>query len=147
MKEDIVIRKVIKEDLPQIQKMYRDLIPDGVSMEVLERNFAAVEKDDTYFVLAAVQGGRVLGSTMGILCVALDAPFLVVENVIVDRDCRGKGIGRMIFEELDRIAIDNGCEYALLVSSGFRKEAHCFYEAMGYNDDVRGFRKYYDILI
>ena len=43
----------------------------------------------------------------------------------------------------DEFALKNQCEYALLVSSGFRKGAHRFYEAVGYTDDVRGFRKYY----
>ena len=144
MKDEIKIRKMVKEDLPQLQHMYRDLIPEGVPMDVMERNFESVAELPNYYSAVAVRGEQVLGSTMGILCVALDAPFLVVENVIVDSRYRGKGIGRKIFEELDRFAIENHCEYALLVSSGFRKEAHRFYEAMGYNDDVRGFRKYYE---
>lgn len=143
MKEEIQIRKMLKKDLPQLQDMYRDLIPEGVAIETLERHFDAVAGLSNYFLAVAVRGEKVLGSTMGIVCVALDAPFLVVENVIVDGSCRGQGIGRRIFQELDRFALANKCQYALLVSSGFRKEAHQFYEAMGYNDDVRGFRKYY----
>ena len=39
MKKEIQIRKMKKSDLPQLQKMYRDLIPEGVSMEVLENNY------------------------------------------------------------------------------------------------------------
>ena len=35
MKKEIQIRKMKKSDLPQLQEMYRDLIPEGVSMEVL----------------------------------------------------------------------------------------------------------------
>ena len=46
-------------------------------------------------------------------------------------------------QELDNYAHDNNCEYSILVSSGFRKNAHKFYESIGYNDDVRGFRKNY----
>ena len=34
MKKEIQIRKMKKSDLPQLQEMYRDLIPEGVSMEV-----------------------------------------------------------------------------------------------------------------
>lgn len=143
MKEKIQIREMLKTDLPQLQIMYQDLIPEGVAMETLERHFDAVAGLSNYFLAVAARGKKVLGSSIGIVCVALDAPFLVVENVIVDRACRGQGIGRMIFQELDRFALANKCQYALLVSSGFRKEAHQFYEAMGYRDDVRGFRKYY----
>ena len=133
MKKEIQIRKMKKSDLPQLQEMYRDLIPEGVSMEVLENNYYRTVDRPEYFLAVAADGDKVLGSTMGIVCIALDAPFLVVENVIVSGECRGQGVGRKIFEALD----------ALLVSSGFRKGAHRFYEAVGYTDDVRGFRKYY----
>lgn len=143
MKKEIQIRKMIKTDLPQLQEMYLDLVPEGVSMEVLEDNFYRVADRPEYFLAVAVDGDKVLGSTMGIICIALDAPFLVVENVIVSCEYRGHGIGRKIFEALDEFALKNQCEYALLVSSGFRKGAHQFYEAVGYTDDVRGFRKYY----
>jgi len=134
-----------KKDLPQIQKLYKDLIPEGVSMDTLEQHFDAIAELPQYFPAVAVRGEKVVGSTMGIICIALDAPFLVVENVIVDNSCRGQGIGRQIFSALDHYAIEHNCEYAILVSSGFRKQAHQFYEAMGYTDDVRGFRKYYKI--
>ena len=135
MKKEIQIRKMKKSDLPQLQEMYRDLIPEGVSMEVLENNYYRTVDRPEYFLAVAADGDKVFGSTMGIVCIALDAPFLVVENVIVSGECRGQGVGRKIFEALD--------EFALWVSSGFRKGAHRFYEAVGYTDDVRGFRKYY----
>lgn len=144
MANEIQIRKVKREDLSQIRRLYKDLVPEGVSMEKLTKNYEAVTGSPNYYVAVAEGGGRILGSAMGIVCLALDAPFLVIENVVVDSDCRGQGIGRKIFEALDCFAIEQNCQYALLVSSGFRKEAHCFYEAMGYTDDVRGFRKYYD---
>lgn len=143
MKKEIQIRKMKKSDLPQLQEMYRDLIPEGVSMEVLENNYYRTVDRPEYFLAVAADGDKVFGSTMGIVCIALDAPFLVVENVIVSGECRGQGVGRKIFEALDEFAFKNQCEYALLVSSGFRKGAHRFYEAVGYTDDVRGFRKYY----
>jgi len=46
-------------------------------------------------------------------------------------------------QEIFEFAKEKGCGYAILVSSGFREGAHRFYEAMGYTEDVRGFRKYY----
>lgn len=94
MKKEIQIRKMKKSDLPQLQEMYRDLIPEGVSMEVLENNYYRTVDRPEYFLAVAADGDKVLGSTMGIVCIALDAPFLVVENVIVSGECRGQGVGR-----------------------------------------------------
>jgi GNAT superfamily N-acetyltransferase len=112
-------------------------------METLTENYKKTKDDSRYALLVAREGKQVLGSAIGIVCIALDTPFLVVENVIVRQDCRGKGIGRAIFDELDQFAREKNCGYAILASSGYRKGAHKFYEAVGYNDDVRGFRKYY----
>lgn len=144
MTDPIQIREMQRQDLPQIQELYRDLVPEGVAMEMLTQNYETAAGDSDYYLVTAVRGEKVLGSATGIVCLALDAPFLVIENVVVDGACRGQGIGRKILEELDCFAAARSCQYALLVSSGFRREAHSFYEAMGYTDDVRGFRKYYD---
>ena len=112
-------------------------------MEILVRQYEATAERPEYYLLVAKRGEKVVGTSIGILCQALDAPFFVIENVVVDETCRKQGIGREIFDALDAIAKENNCQYAMLVSSGFRKTAHRFYEEMGYTEDVRGFRKYY----
>ena len=137
------ITKMMPKDLQQIQELYIELVPDGCSLETLQKNYDKTAHDTNYTLLVAKDGDDVLGSAIGMLFTALDTPFLVVENVVVREDCRGRGIGRAIFEALDIFAKENQCSYAILVSSGYRKKAHKFYEAIGYNDDVRGFRKYY----
>lgn len=143
MKDEIRIEKMKPEDLSQIYDLYVDLIPSGCPLATIKKYYEMTREKEDYYLAVAKEGGRVLGSAMGIICIALDTPFMVVENVIVRKECRGRGVGKMIFEELDRFAIEKKCEYALLVSSGFRKGAHKFYEAVGYVDDVRGFRKVY----
>lgn len=137
------IGKMLPEDLEQIQVLYKELVPEGCPLDTIQKNYAKTCHLSHYALLVAKEGSEVLGSAIGIVCTALDTPFLVVENVIVREDCRGKGVGRAIFEELDRFAVENQCGYAMLASSGYRKGAHKFYEAIGYDDDVRGFRKYY----
>lgn len=140
---EINIRKMIPEDLQQIQELYKELVSDGCSLSTLLNNYEKICNHPDYLLLVAVREDAVLGSATGIVCTALDTPFLVVENVVVRKDCRGMGIGRAIFDKLDCFAIEKKCGYAILASSGYRKGAHKFYEAIGYNDDVRGFRKYY----
>lgn len=144
MNDNIRIEKLKLEDLPQLQQLYTELIPDGCPLSVLKKNFEAVSSKPEYCLAAAKRGTFLLGTAAGIICLVPDATFMVVENVVVRNDCQGYGIGKRLLEHLDRFALENGCVYSLLVSSGFRKEAHRFYEAAGYTDDVRGFRKYYD---
>lgn len=145
MEKEIQIRKMQKNDLHQIQTLYRELVPEGVSWETISKNFESTGTAANYFHAVAESGGRILGSAIGIVCTVPDASFLVVENVVIDKAYRGQGIGRELMHALDRFAQSHNCLYAILVSSGFRTEAHHFYEAMGYTDCVQGFRKYYDI--
>lgn len=139
----ITIDKMNQSDLIQIQSLYRELIAQGVSMDTLETHFQRIENDKRYYCVVVRDESKIVGTCRGILCIALDTPFLVVENVVVDEKSRGKGIGRLMFDELDRFATEHECGYAILASSGFRKGAHRFYESMGYTDDVKGFRKVY----
>ena len=55
MKKEIQIRKMKKSDLPQLQEMYRDLIPEGVSMEVLESNYYRTVDRPEYFLAVAAR--------------------------------------------------------------------------------------------
>ena len=59
-----------------------------------------------HILLAAEDGGRLVGSVMGVVCEELygdGRPFLVVENLIVDKEQRRKGAGRML-RELEKAA-------------------------------------------
>lgn len=143
MREKIHVEKMTAKDIQQMEYLYEELIPGCCSKEILEKNYEIVKDKKNYYIAVAKEGGKIVGSAMGIINIALDAPFMVIENVIVKSDCRKKGVGRKLFERLDKFAEENECEYSILVSSGFRKEAHKFYERMGYIDDVKGFRKVY----
>ena len=49
----------------------------------------------------------------------------------------------MLMEEIENIGRIRDCFYTMFVSGSRRKEAHLFYEAVGYDLDlVQGFKKY-----
>lgn len=68
---------------------------------------------------------------------------MVLENVIVKNSCRGLGIEKKLMEYIEDFSRKESCYYIIFVSSKTRKEAHKFYESLGYNlDAVQGFKKY-----
>jgi len=70
-------------------------------------------------------------------------PFMVIENVIVKSAWRGRGIGVRLMEAIEETGRQRECYFTMFVSGGHRKEAHQFYEAIGYDlDFVQGFKKY-----
>jgi GNAT superfamily N-acetyltransferase len=84
---------------------------------------------------------------MGIFCLDLVGeckPFMVIENVIVSKRVRRQGIGKKLMHKIEEIAKERGCSYTIFVSGEERKEAHLFYEKLGFKEEnVVGYRKNY----
>jgi len=82
---------------------------------------------------------------MGIVCDELYGnckPFLVVENMVVDRNYRRKGIGKMLFEELEKQAKIKECSQIILVTDTEREAACRLYESMGFHPTInKGYKK------
>ncbi|MFM0191682.1 GNAT family N-acetyltransferase [Paraburkholderia strydomiana] len=72
-----------------------------------------------------------------------EQPFAVVENLVVDQECRGNGIGQALLREVERFCLSRNCSKMMLLSSASRVDAHRFFEQVGFRGDrKRGFVKY-----
>jgi GNAT superfamily N-acetyltransferase len=58
--------------------------------------------------------------------------FVVIGGLVVDRDHRKRGIGRLLMEEAEAWARQQGCAVVRLWSTAARTAAHRFYEGLGY---------------
>ena len=58
---------------------------------------------------------------------------LFITYVAVDPKCRKQGIGRLLFDEIDKRAKDSNCCAIELTSANYREGAHTFYNAIGYS--------------
>ncbi len=139
----MTIEKLQKKDLDDAIALVATLVPRELSIEQAYQVYDQIKDDDNYALLAAKEGDELLGTVTAIVCGALTSPFLVLEDFVVKPGRTGQGIGGMLLDATDRFAVAHHCTYAILVSSGFRKDAHRFYENHGFTEDVRGFRKGY----
>lgn len=139
----IVIEELKPEYLEQVQALQWSLAPFGREREEARQVLQMMLDSEDCFLAVARERDEILGTATGICCNVLSGSFLAIEDVVVKEECRGMGIGKKLMDALDEFAIERGCLYAILVSSGFRKEAHKFYEKQGFTEDVRGFRKGY----
>ena len=139
----ISIEKLQLGDIPQVVALQRTILPFEITEERACQRYRQLLDNQDYFVLAAKEGDEVLGTVTVICCRGLADNFLVLEDFVVKSGLTGKGIGGQIMAAVDRFAQEWECAYAILVSSGFRTDAHRFYYNHGFTEDVRGFRKVY----
>lgn len=134
------------DDLESLSQLYEELSGEKPDFIKMKENFELMDSNPDYVVLTAKEDNVVVGSVMGIICLDLVRkcqPFMVIENVIVNGAWRGRGIGVRLMEEIEEIGRTRNCYFAMFVSAGHRKEAHRFYETIGYDLDlVQGFKKY-----
>ena len=139
----MIIKQAELTDVPELLTLYQELLPFEMTLVEAKQTTAKMIRDETYFLAVAKENQEIVGTALGICCQTVTVPFLVIEDVIVKEETRGKGVGRQLMMALDDFATKNNCAYAVLVSSGYRKAAHQFYESVGFTEDVRGFRKVY----
>lgn len=141
----MIIRDICKRDLPQLAALYEQFWGEKSYPEKMAMQLEKLEKLGTHIVLCAEEGGKLLGSVMGIVCEELYgdcSPFLVLENMIVDRDCRRAGVGRALLAELETRAKSRGCTQVILVTEKSRTDACAFYESAGFPPDKNtGYKK------
>ncbi|MNO30336.1 putative acetyltransferase [compost metagenome] len=142
----ITIKEIESESLGALNKLYNELIHSPTDPQKLEAAFRSIKSDSRYILLGAFVDGELLGSMMGIVCQDLVGdcrPFMVIENVVVSSRSRRQGLGKKLMAALEAIAHERNCYYIMFVSGEKRKEAHIFYEAMGYREEkVEGYRKH-----
>jgi len=72
-------------------------------------------------------------------------PFMLVEDVCVLPQYRGKGVGKKIMQAVEDFGRQNKCKYVILVSEAKRTDSHKFYESIGYpSGKEMGFKKRLD---
>lgn len=139
------IRKLIEDDLVRLAVLYKQFWGEESSLERMRATFQRLKRNPNYILLVADQQNNLVGSVMGIICEELYSdckPFMVVEDVIVDRDQRRLGIASSLMRELERYAAKHNCSYIIFVTESERTEAHRFYESLGYKSDAyKGFKK------
>jgi len=141
------VERIEISDLPQLAGLYDQLVKEKTNRDRMKEIFINMDRSDDYYLLGAkTENDLLVGSIMGIVCLDLlkqGRPFMVMENLIVDSKWQGNGVGKLLLAEIESIARKRNCIFIQFCSSSYRKAAHKFYEACGYDpNEVQGFRKF-----
>jgi len=127
-----------ENELPLLLELYKQLEKSngGKIDEITAKNIWKKIENQNIKYFTARENGKIISS-----CYICVIPNLTrggrsigyIENVITDRNYRRKGIGRKIIENAIEFAKEQNCYKVLLQSRNDRKDAHIFYEAIGFN--------------
>ncbi len=144
---ELKLRKAQEKDLDGLDQVMLVISDAAGERETVKRLLKKIDADPQKYLLVAedVETGTICGSLFGVvfedICDSC-RPILLVENVAVLESFQGKGVGRAMFQEIERWAKEEwDCHYEILASGLNRTGAHKFYAALGF-DEVKGFKKY-----
>jgi len=139
------ISNIKRMDLGDLAKLYEQFWGEESSISKMNETFTRIEKDENYILLGLKIDGRLAGSVMGVICQELYGdckPFMVVEDVIVDKSFRRKGMGTKLMNRLETIAKQRNCSNIMFVTEKERKDAHRFYSSLGFkHEGYKGYKK------
>lgn len=137
----MIIEKLPQEYVLQVVSLQQQIVPYPIDADSAVKQYETMQHQPDCCVLIARDEKDIIGTVSGFCCRGLAGTFLAIEDLIVKKTHRGSGIGGKLMDAIHAYGRERGCSYAILVSSGFRKQAHKFYEKKGYIEEVRGFRK------
>ncbi len=151
--DGVRIRDATAADLPRIVDLLqqeslgdeRREDPGPPLSDAYVRAFEAIEADPRQRLLVAEVDGAVVGTFVFIVIPNLSyrgRPVAQVENVVVDEPWRGRGVGEAMMRWAIEEARRAGCFRVQLTSNKARKDAHRFYERLGFVATHEGFKLY-----
>jgi GNAT superfamily N-acetyltransferase len=146
MHPSVRFREASRDDLPDILRLYaQPALDDGDVLPVAqaERIYERTRAYPDYTLHVAIGDGRIVGSFALLVMDNLahrGTPSAVIEDVAVDPQWQGRGVGRAMMRHALRLAHDKGRYKATLSSSLKRSQAHAFYDSLGFERHGYSFR-------
>lgn len=140
------MRQAIPSDAQAIDQVMLVISEKCSDLNRMARQIEKLQHDPQKYLLVAIdpETETICGSLLGVVFEDIcedGKPILLVENVAVLETYQGKGVGKQLFEEIERWGKEMDCHYEILVSGMNRTGAHKFYNALGFIE-AKGFKKY-----
>jgi len=135
---DMMIREATEIDLPAILALYAQLGQDDGSVLSLKEACCILDRMNSYpdyRLYVALVAGRVVGTFSMLIMDNMahkGARSAILEDVVVEERLRGKGVGKRMMAFAYEICKEKGCYKLALNSNRNRKDAHRFYESLGF---------------
>ena len=138
MSVSVSCREASKGDLPAVLRLYAQPdVDDGEMLPLSEAEhlFERIARYPDYKIYVAFCEEQIVG-TFALLVMDnlghMGARSAVIEDVAVDPEWQGRGVGRLMMKHALQMCGKKGCYKAVLSSNLKRERAHAFYESLGF---------------
>lgn len=150
MMGNVLFRIAVREDLPAIVHLLADddlgsqrEKDEEPSPQSYYAAFEQIDRDPNHQLIVAETNGEVMGTLhlMFLPSISFQGGLRAqIESVRVDKICRNMGIGREMMEWAVERARERGAHVVQLITHLSRKDAHRFYERLGFKGTHLGMK-------
>ena len=136
-------RELNKNDIPSLLELYVQLSDenDGFDLQKATEIWVdEIENNKNIHYFGAVENGKVVSTCYCVIIPNLTRGYrsiCFIENVVTHKDFRKQGLARKVIDMAVETARKNKCFKVILQSGSGRKEAHKFYEGLGFASDTK----------
>lgn len=140
------IREAQLSQLPSVLTLYDEYDrtkSDWPSVTQRENIFNALQQSGGC-ILIALERESIVGTCTLNICPNFSwsgRPYAIIENVIVTKSFRNKGIGKALLSHASKIAENKGCYKVALMTGSKDPGTLKFYEAAGFSGSKQGFQR------
>jgi GNAT superfamily N-acetyltransferase len=131
--KDFKTKEEVMLGFPIIHQLY-----DKMDKETYASKLDDMMAGNNYHMIGAYGGGKLIGvASYWILTRFYCGKYIQIGNMVVDKDCRSKGIGAKLLKYIENRGRETGCEKYILDSYTENKKSHKLYFNEGFY--VEGF--------
>lgn len=137
------IRKLESNDIEQSYKLLNELYDNEIEYDIFENKYNDSLKDNNFYGIVAEENGIILGVLVSRVVNRLvkSKDILFIDDLIVDKGCRSKGIGNLLLQSAIIFAKKQNCGTIELKSYINNEKSHKLYEKMGFKKLHYAFKK------
>jgi GNAT superfamily N-acetyltransferase len=131
---EILIRDIAEQDAEAINALSTQL---GYTMSIEQTlsNIRSVLRTKGHNAFVAIFENKIMGWIGVAEALQIEsAPFCEIRGLIVDEKLRGLGIGKLLIEKVKQWSKETGNKTLRLRCNMIRKEAHLFYQHLGFRE-------------
>ena len=137
-----MVREAVKEDLDELLNLYLFLHEKNIpeNSEHLENTWKTIIEDINHHIVVKEINGKIVSSCVCVIVPNLTRnirPYALIENVVTNKEYRGKGYAKEGLNYAKEIAIKNNCYKIMLLTGTKSENTLAFYKNAGYNSDAK----------